>query len=57
MRTPEGSVVTTYRGCRVVVDANDIMVVSPDGDLAFFGTMRGVRNWVRRKLRALREGE
>lgn len=46
--------VTSYRGCRVVVDFGDIMVVAPDGDLAFFGTMRGVRLWVRRKRRELR---
>lgn len=43
-----------YRGFEVVVTVDDILVLSPDGDLAYFGSMRRVRLWVRRKRRELR---
>lgn len=54
MAAAELQVRTTYRGFPVTIDANDIMVTTPDGrDLAFFSTMQGVRRWVARKRKEL----
>jgi hypothetical protein len=50
---PPLAVSTTYRGFKVVIDHRDICVYSPDGDLAFFGSMESARCWVRRKRKAL----
>ncbi len=43
----------TYRGCTLIIDNADILVVAPDGDLACFYSMAKVRCWVRRKRRQL----
>jgi hypothetical protein len=53
MYVPKLAVKTTYRGFPVVVDHRDIYVEAPDGDLAYFPTMSGVRLWVKRKRKSL----
>ncbi len=43
----------TYRGCTLIIDNTDILVIAPDGDIGCFYSMVRARAWVRRKRRLL----
>jgi hypothetical protein len=54
MRLPTQCELSNYRGCKLFIDHYDILVVTPDGEIACFHSMARVRGWVRRHIRARR---